>query len=92
MFHQKALGDPGFFEEIFEVGIADHRIEIHSSRVVFGQKDAVVGPEPLYNIRIAVTERVDLLKCICFSLAEHGKKLSEDLCRTFRVIDSSVMV
>ena len=92
MLHEKALGDSRFFEEIFEVGVADHGIQIHSSCIVLCQKHAVMCSQPLYDIRIAVTERVDLLKGIRASLLQHRQELSEDPRRTLRVIHRAVMV
>ena len=92
MLHKKALGDPGLFEEIFEVGIAYHGIQIYSSRVIFGQKHAVMRSQPLDDVRIAVAESVDLLKGIRVSLLKHGQKFSEDSRRTLRVIYCAMVI
>ena len=92
MLHKKALGDPGLFEEIFEMGIADHGIQINSSRVIFGKKHTVMRSQPLNDIRIAVAESVDLFKGVSIPLLQHGQEFSEDARRTLRVIHCAVMV
>ena len=92
MLHKKALGDPGLFEEIFEMGVADHGIQINSSRIVFGKKHAVMRSQPLYYVRIAVAQIIDLLKGIRPSLFEHGEEFPEDPRSALRVVYCAVMV
>ena len=91
VFDQLALGNPGLFKEIFEVGITDHPVQVDLARIILGQQDTVIGVQTLDQFRIAVTEGIDILIAFNLPVLQHLRFLKEDTRRTFRVVDRTVM-
>ena len=89
---QQALGDPGLFEEISQMGLADHGIEVGAAGSIFCDQDTVMGAEPLYSLRCRYAELLDLSQSINLSCLEKRDHIQEDPRSTRRVIHCPVMI
>ncbi len=92
MLHKQALGYPGLFEKIGQVGLADHGIEIGPAGRVFGKKNAVMGAEAFDSLRCRYTESLDIAQRQDILLLKHGNHFQKDTRCALRVIDSAVVV
>ena len=92
VFLQHALGNPGTFGIIFQVGPRHHPVQVYPANFVFCKDNHVVSGKLFDSVRIQLSHGIHRIQICHISVFQHFQEFEEDLCRTARIIHRPVMV